>query len=1197
VDGATLTCTITNKQLRSTVQVVKQWEGAPATATIFVDQNGSAPYDASKLATADGDSTFFTYPVSSAVTVGETAVPPGYAATIHCGDNRNQPVPYTGGPFPVTAPATDGGVLTCTITNAQQFSNVRVTKNWVGAPSSATIFVDANGTAPFDASTVATATGDSASFSYALSTPVTVGETAVPAGYSATINCGGGPQPYSGGPFNVTSPSVGGATLSCVITNRQLLSTVEVVKRWVGAPSSTTIFVDANGVAPFDASTVATATGDRASFTYTVSSAVTVGETAVPAGYAATIQCGGAAAQPYAGGAFPVTAPAVDGATLTCTITNTQQLSHVRVVKSWSGTPATATIFVDADGVAPFDASTVATASGDNASFTYPVSTGVFVGETAVPGGYTATIQCGAGAPQAYLGGPFAVTSPATNGATLTCTISNNLIPPPATVRVIKEWDGAPASATIFVDQDGVAPFDASTVAVADGDDAFFNYVAGTPVTVGETAVPGGYSATMQCGDDPSQAYQGGPFAVTAPAAGATLTCTITNKQLLSTVRVVKHWVGAPSSAEIFVDATGAAPYDASAVSTTSGTTTSFTYPVSSAVTVGETVVPAGYEATISCGALQGRQDYNGGPFPVNSPAGDGDTITCTITNTQKLSYVRVVKAWVGAPSSAEIFVDADGTAPYDASATSTTTGTTTFFQYPVSTQVTVGETTVPAGYSATIQCGLQQGRQPYTGGPFPVTSPATDGAVTICLITNTQLLSEVQVVKEWVGNPASAEIFVDADGTAPYDASTVATTSGANTSFTYPVSTPVTVGETAVPAGYEATIDCGDGPVAYSGGPFPVTSPDDADATIVCTITNVELRSTVQVVKQWAGGTSAATIFVDADGAAPYDTSLVATQSGQGVSFEYPVSAAVTVGETTVPTGYTATIDCGGGPQAYTGGPFPVTAPAEDGATLTCTITNIPQATVRVVKNWLGRPSSTTIFVDRLGQTPYDVSTVAQVDGESVSFDYRPSTVVTLGEVSVPAGYRAFINCGKGPSNLKRYGGGPYFLEAPTTPNGVITCIVTNTRNVVPAHLVVAKTASQKVVRSPDEFDYRMTVRNTGRGTAIAARVCDRVPKGLKVVRAPGATITNGQLCWRIRVLRPGGRRRYVVRVQVKRTNHEDVIVNVVQVSGLNSNCSPLQLARRAQRAACSARARVRILKSAALPARVQVARPPFTG
>jgi hypothetical protein len=123
------------------------------------------------------------------------------------------------------------------------------------------------------------------------------------------------------------------------------------------------------------------------------------------------------------------------------------------------------------------------------------------------------------------------------------------------------------------------------------------------------------------------------------------------------------------------------------------------------------------------------------------------------------------------------------------------------------------------------------------------------------------------------------------------------------------------------------------------------------------------------------------------------------------------------------------------------------------------------------------------------------------------------------------------------------------------------------------------------------------MTVRNTGRGTAIAARVCDRVPKGLKVVRAPGATITNGQLCWRIRVLRPGGRRRYVVRVQVKRTNHEDVIVNVVQVSGLNSNCSPLQLARRAQRAACSARARVRILKSAALPARVQVARPPFTG
>jgi uncharacterized repeat protein (TIGR01451 family) len=1207
-DGATLTCTITNRQLRSTVQVVKQWEGTPSTATIFVDRNGTAPFDAMTVATADGDSTKFTYPVSTPVTVGEVAVPAGYDATIHCGATREAPQPYNGGPFNVTAPANDGGVLTCTITNIRQLSQVRVVKNWIGAAGTATIFVDADGTAPFDASTVATATGDSASFTYPTSTNVTLGETAVPAGYSATVNCGQGPQAYSGGPFPVTSPAKGGATRTCVITNTQQLSTVRVVKNWVGPAGSATIFVDADGAAPFDASTVATASGDSAFFTYPVSTAVTVGETDVPTGYAATIQCGAQAPQAYAGGRFAVTSPTTDGATITCTITNTQQRSTVRVVKNWSGTPSTATIFVDADGSAPFDASTVAPADGDNASFTYQVSTPVFVGETSVPTGYTATIECGDAAPQPYSGGPFAVTAPAANGVTLTCTISNNLIPPPATVRVIKEWVGAPASATIFVDEDGVAPFDASTVATVDGANASFEYPGGTAVNVGETSVPAGYTATIQCGDAAPQAYSGGPFAVTAPAAGATLTCTITNTQLLSTVRIVKEWEGAPASATIFVDADGSAPFDASTVATASGASTSFTYPVSTSVRVGETAVPSGYAATIQCGSAE-PQPYTGGPFAVTSPAVDGASITCTITNTQQLSYVRVVKEWVGAPSEAEIFVDADGEAPYDASTVATASGATTFFQYPTSTPVNVGETAVPEGYAATVQCGPQQARQAYDGGPFPVTSPPVHGAVVTCTITNTQLLSTVQVTKNWVGDPASTTIFVDADGSAPFDDSTFATTNGANALFTYQVSTPVTVGETAVPAGYRATIDCGDGPQAYNGGPFPVTSPDADGETLACTITNIQLRSTVQVVKDWAGGTSTATIFVDGNGSAPFDASTVATANGQSASFSYAVSTSVTVGEAAVPAGYTATIDCGGGPQDYGGGPFAVTAPPADGATLTCTITNTPQATVRVLKNWLGKPSVTTIFVDRIGQEPFDVSTVAQADGESASFDYRPSTPVTVGETAVPSGYRAIINCGTGPRDLRRYAGGPYGVTAPSGPNGVITCTLSNSQTPIPGRLVLRKTSSRKVVRSPRQFDFTMTVRNTGKGVVRGALVCDRLPKGLALVSAGGARLVRGQLCWRVSVLRPAGRKSFHVRVRAKKTKTRKVIVNIAEVSGLNSvNCQlRVTLARRAQRPPCAARARVTVLKSRspAKPKRVRkppkrvlkTPKPPFTG
>ena len=361
------------------------------------------------------------------------------------------------------------------------------------------------------------------------------------------------------------------------------------------------------------------------------------------------------------------------------------------------------------------------------------------------------------------------MTSPATNGATLSCTISNNLIPPPATVRVIKEWDGAPASATIFVDQDGVAPFDASTVATADGHNTAFNYVAGTAVTVGETAVPTGYSATIDCGGG-AQAYTGGPFAVTAPAAGATLTCTITNRQLLSTVRVVKQWVGAPASAAIFVDATGAAPYDASTVATTSGASTSFIYPVSTPVTVGETTVPAGYAATISCGALQGRQGYNGGPFPVTSPA-PGRRGHHLHDHEHAAALVRAGRQAVGRRRrrSAEIFVDATGTAPYDASTTATTSGDNDLLPVPGLDPGHRRRDHRPARLSrrASPAARSRRGRRTTAARSRSPHPPNTARLIT-CTVTNTQQFSTVRVVKEWVGAPASAKIFVDADGAAP---------------------------------------------------------------------------------------------------------------------------------------------------------------------------------------------------------------------------------------------------------------------------------------------------------------------------------------------------------------------------------------------------------------------------------------------
>ena len=316
------------------------------------------------------------------------------------------------------------------------------------------------------------------------------------------------------------------------------------------------------------------------------------------------------------------------------------------------------------------------------------------------------------------------------------------------------------------------------------------------------------------------------------------------------------------------------------------------------------------------------------------------------------------MKQWVGAPSSATIFVDQNGVVPFDASTVATANGDNTAFDYPVSTPVTVGEVAVPTGYAATIDCG--QGLQPYTGGPFPVIAPATDGATLTCTITNTQLFATVRVVKQWEGTPSSATIFVDQDGVAPFDASTVATADGDTTSFDYPA-----LDARQRRRGRRTGRLSRDDPLR----------PDRGGAPAVCRRPVLGRRSGYgrrhhhlhdhehPAALDRAGRQAMGRGHIQRDDLRRRDRLgavrrlQVATASGDDTSFSYPVSTSVTLGETAVPAGFRAQIDCGAGPQAYAGGPFPVTSPAEEGATLTCTVTNTPQTTVRVIKQWAGAP------------------------------------------------------------------------------------------------------------------------------------------------------------------------------------------------------------------------------------------------
>jgi uncharacterized repeat protein (TIGR01451 family) len=162
----------------------------------------------------------------------------------------------------------------------------------------------------------------------------------------------------------------------------------------------------------------------------------------------------------------------------------------------------------------------------------------------------------------------------------------------------------------------------------------------------------------------------------------------------------------------------------------------------------------------------------------------------------------------------------------------------------------TVDSGTLPPGLS--LSSGGAITGTPTAAGTFNFTMKVADSTgltatqaqtITIapdCAPPPTTKQSTVQVVKTWVGTPSTTTIFVDANGQAPFDASVVADTNGATTSFTYPVSTSVTVGETTVPTGYTATIDCGQGAQTYSA-PIRVNAPATAGATLVCTIVDTK--------------------------------------------------------------------------------------------------------------------------------------------------------------------------------------------------------------------------------------------------------------------------------------------------------------------------------------------------------------------
>jgi uncharacterized repeat protein (TIGR01451 family) len=79
-------------------------------------------------------------------------------------------------------------------------------------------------------------------------------------------------------------------------------------------------------------------------------------------------------------------------------------------------------------------------------------------------------------------------------------------------------------------------------------------------------------------------------------------------------------------------------------------------------------------------------------------------------------------------------------------------------------------------------------------------------------------------------------------------------------------------------------------------------------------------------------------------------------------------------------------------------------------------------------------------------------------------------------------------------------------------------------------------KTAQRARVRAGGRVRYTIRVRDRGRGLARRVVVCDRLPRAMTLVSAPGARFRNGRVCWRISLLRPLASRQFTVTARAKR-------------------------------------------------------------
>ena len=723
-DPQDVTCTFVNSRDAANLTLQKVWidgfEGdadrglGPDTAVIDADgsQNTST--------VGETDPASVTVPVLSGATVDLSETLDGntgtYTTELTCTDAAG--LEYTSGDLDgtYTMPA-EAADVTCTFTNTRTSTGLTLTKTWTNAADGDSVDLTIIGEAGTGegANSGDGTTADDATLTVYSGEVVDLSEAFNPGDadwYNTGLTCTAGDLTYTADELTAElEVRTTADPITCTFTNDRRTANVVVAKDIAPDADGGLFDLSVNGDIELADAGDGDATGLIPVF---VGDPVSVSEANGTdtdlANYTSTLACdNGVVPNPNTGtaGGFDVPDTLADGATITCTFTNTRKSAELTLTKDWvnGATGDAVSLTASGDSGILLDALGSSTAPDTDADAVLTVWAGeaVTLTEVYVPdntGSYTADLSCTDANGLTYtdlaLTGTYAVPSTPVD---VTCTFVNTRTSAELTLQ--KAWvdgaDGDIADLDIGA-QLGQIPADGNTSTSAgvigtetdDTNVVTATVLSGETVSLGEVlgaGNTGAYDSTLACGQ--AEATDGTIGTYTMPKDPAAVTCTFTNTRTRVDLVVDKAWVDAVADDTTEITVTGdlGAPSNTSTATGADGTETD-TAVVTATVLSGEVVDvaevlgagnDAAYTSSLDCGAgVIGTTD---GEITVAKDA--TADITCTFTNAAQRGTIIINKNIDGV---------ADGT--FDFTGNWTIDGVTTEGAFQISTDGLTGMVT-----------------------------------------------------------------------------------------------------------------------------------------------------------------------------------------------------------------------------------------------------------------------------------------------------------------------------------------------------------------------------------------------------------------------------------------------------------------------------------------------------------------------